>query len=80
MVKYDTEIERIGASGLKVHMTGEKGVVFDFEGSMQEFQQVMANFETIEAYVRSEEAKEPKEPKPETEEEKGIFGGAIKKA
>jgi hypothetical protein len=79
MVKYDTHIERVGASGLKVHMTGEKGVVFDFEGSMQEFQAVMAKFETIEAYVRSEEAKEPTAPKPEAEKEEAIFGGAITK-
>jgi hypothetical protein len=79
MVKYDTEIERVGAYGLKVHMSGEKGVVFEFEGSMQEFTAVMQNFETIEAYVRSEEAKAPKEPKLESEEEKAIFGGAIRK-
>jgi hypothetical protein len=79
MVKYDTEIERVGASGLKVHMTGEKGVVFDFEGSMQEFQQVMAKFETIEAYVRGEEAKEPSGPKIEADKEETIFDGAITK-
>jgi hypothetical protein len=79
MVKYDTEVERIGATGLKVRMSGEKGVVFEFEGSMQEFQAVMQKFEEIEAYVRCEESKVSRAPKPEAEKEEAIFDGAITK-